>query len=437
MTYRFSKSEELFERAKRSAPGGVHSPVRGFRGVGQAPRFIEKALGSTIVDVDGNRYVDFCMSWGPLLFGHADPEVKEAVLSALNRGWSYGAAEPYSLELAELITSELPWVEKIRFVSSGTEAVMSALRLARAATGRQKILKFDGCYHGHVDSMLVRAGSGLAEMASPDSAGVSASVAAETIVAPLNNQNALEEIFSVHGNQIAAVIVEPIPANNGLLVPEEWFLPTICNLAKKHGSLVIFDEVITGFRVAFGGMAERSGLHPDIVTYGKVIGGGFPIGAYGGRKEIMDLVAPVGPMYQAGTLSANPVAVSAGLAMLKKLKRENPYQMLEAQTQSLARKLENKCTNSQLSESWPGLKIKIQNFASLFWPIFLSEGQAFPVRSIEQIPSGQKEVFSKVFHNLLRQGFYLPPSGFEVGFLSTAHSAQELENFVEAFASSL
>jgi glutamate-1-semialdehyde 2,1-aminomutase len=291
------RNDDLFARAKRVSPGGVHSPVRGFRGVGGTPRFVREAWGAYLTDVEGRRYLDFCMAWGLLIFGHQDPETREVVDQAFSRGWSYGTAEPYSLELAELITSSLPWVKQVRFVNSGTEAVMSALRLARAATGRAKILKFDGCYHGHADSMLVRAGSGLAEMASPDSAGVSASVAAETIVAPLDDEAALAEIFSEHGREIAAVILEPLPANNGLLVQRKEFLLKAMDLAHAHRSLVIFDEVISGFRVRFGGMAEWLGVRPDLVTYGKVIGGGFPVGAYGGSAELMEFVAPAGPMY--------------------------------------------------------------------------------------------------------------------------------------------
>jgi len=289
-------SETLFEKSKAIVPGGVHSPVRAFRGVGGTPRFIQSASGVELLDVDGNRYIDFCMSWGPLILGHQDPEILDAVRESLSRGWSYGTAEPYSLELASLITSELPWVEKIRFVNSGTEAVMAALRLARAVTQRNKILKFEGCYHGHVDSMLVKAGSGLADMASPDSAGVSASVAGDTIVVPLNDLAQLKAAFELHGHDIAAVIVEPVPANNGLLVQTDDFLPQVAVLARAAGSLVIFDEVITGFRVAFGGMAEKTGIRPDLVTYGKIIGGGFPVGAYGGRADLMDWIAPVGPV---------------------------------------------------------------------------------------------------------------------------------------------
>jgi glutamate-1-semialdehyde 2,1-aminomutase len=422
-----TKSHALFERAKKVSPGGVHSPVRGFRGVGGTPRFIEKSEGAELFDVDGKSYIDFCMSWGPLLFGHQDPEIAEAVRAALSRGWSYGAAEPYSLELAELITSELPWVEKLRFVNSGTEAVMSALRVARAATGRTKILKFDGCYHGHVDSMLVRAGSGLAEMASPDSAGVSASTAAETVVIPLNDPLALEKAFILYGKELAAVIVEPIPANNGLLMPTEDFLPRICKLAKASGTLVIFDEVITGFRISFGGMAGFTGLKPDLVTYGKVIGGGFPVGAYGGRADLMDLVAPVGAVYQAGTLSANPVAMSAGLAMLKKLKRENPYGELAAKTEKLGAALESIMEANEI----PG---RVQRFSSLFWLVLgtIKTADGF-VRAPHETPATQKEMFARLFHALLDRGIYLAPSGYEVSFLATAHQPKHIDQFVETF----
>lgn len=422
-----SHSEEMFEKAKAIFPGGVHSPVRAFRGVGGTPRFIRSAKGGELEDVDGNTYVDFCMSWGPLLFGHQNPEIAEAVRKALERGWSYGTAEPYSLELGELITGNIPWVEKIRFVNSGTEAVMSALRVARAATGRDKILKFDGCYHGHADSMLVRAGSGLAEAASPDSAGVPASMAADTIVAPLDDLKALEQAFELHGKEIAAVIVEPIPANNGLLLQRENFLSELCRIARKHGSLVIFDEVITGFRVAFGGMAEHAGLKPDLVTYGKVIGGGFPVGAYGGRRELMDLVAPSGPVYQAGTLSGNPVAMAAGTAMLKKLLKDKPYARLAERTRHLAGELEKVAREAD----YPA---RVQHHSSMFWMVLgevaTSDGVA---RHIGQIPSVQKERYAGVFHGLLGQGIYLAPSGYEVSFLSTAHGDMDLQELVAGF----
>ncbi|MBI2605538.1 MAG: glutamate-1-semialdehyde 2,1-aminomutase [Deltaproteobacteria bacterium] len=429
--FKTHESETLFDRARRVSPGGVHSPVRAFRGVGGVPRFIRSAKGAELEDVDGNRYVDFCMSWGPLLFGHQDEDVAAAVHAAIGRGWSYGTAEPYSLELAELITREIPWVEKIRFVNSGTEAVMSALRLARAATGRNKILKFEGCYHGHADSMLVRAGSGLAEMPVPDSAGVTASTAADTLVAPLRDLPAVKAIFERHGREIAAVIVEPVPANNGLLPQTEEFLKGVASAARASGALLILDEVITGFRVAFGGMAARAGITPDLVTYGKVIGGGFPVGAYGGRADLMDRIAPMGPVYQAGTLSANPVAMAAGLAMLKKLKHGNFYNALENATEGLASEMEKIAAHA-------GARVKVQRFSSMFWAVMgdvkTDDGV---VRAVSEIPSTQKEVYAKSFHRMLGHGIYLAPSGYEVSFLSAAHERRHLDAFLSAFKGAL
>ncbi len=429
MTQNTATSAALFERALRVAPGGVHSPVRAFRGVGGVPRFIREAKGCRLTDADGNTYIDFCMSWGPLLFGHQDPEVREATLSAISRGWSYGAAESGSLELAELITARLPWVEKIRFVNSGTEAVMSALRVARAATGRSKILKFEGCYHGHVDSMLVKAGSGLAEMAQPDSAGIAGHVAADTLVAPLDDAARVRQLFDTQGGEIAALIIEPLPANYGLLIQREDFLREITALARRHGALVIFDEVISGFRVAFGGMAEKLGITPDLVTYGKVIGGGFPVGAYGGRATLMDLVAPVGPVYQAGTLSANPVAMAAGFAMLRKLEARKPYASLEEKAQSLA---DGMLRLARAKEFEP---FSVQTAASLLWPV-LGEARG-TVRCVSAIPVTQRERFARLFHALLERGVYLAPSGFEVGFLSTAHTAEDLAQATAAFSDAL
>lgn len=421
------KSESLFERAKKVSPGGVHSPVRGFRGVGGVPRFIERANGAEIFDVDGKSYIDFCMAWGPMIFGHRDPEIQEAVEGALARGWSYGTAEPYSLELAEFITSELPWVQKIRFVNSGTEAVMSALRVARGATGRSKIVKFDGCYHGHADSMLVRAGSGLAEMASPDSAGVSKAVAGDTLVLPLNDLAAVRKVFDLHGSEIAAIIVEGVPANNGLLLQTADYLKELTAIAHSKGALIIFDEVITGFRVGLGGIAGLTGVKPDLLTYGKVIGGGFPVGAYGGRADLMDHVAPVGSVYQAGTLSANPVAMTAGLAMLKKLKRENPYE-------ALARKIEQTSSRLEADARDADVPLRVQRFASMFWTIF---GAKDVVRTPAEIPAVQKERYAKVFHSLLDRGIYLAPSGYEVSFASTAHTDVHFEKLIHAFGEAL
>ncbi|MGE0615126.1 MAG: glutamate-1-semialdehyde 2,1-aminomutase [Bacteriovoracia bacterium] len=414
-------SLKLFERAKAVSPGGVHSPVRGFRGVGGHPRFIQGAKGVQITDVEGKTYTDYCLSWGPLILGHQDPDVAEAVHSAINRGWTYGAAEPYSLELAEWMTQHLPHVKKVRFVNSGTEAVMSALRVARGATGRSKILKFDGCYHGHADSMLVRAGSGLAEMASPDSAGVTEGCAKDTLVAPLNQPVALEKIFAQHGKELAAVIVEPIPANNGLLPQTPGFLKKLAELCKQNGALLIFDEVITGFRTALGGMAEVTGIVPDLVTYGKIIGGGFPVGAYAGRADLMDHVAPVGAVYQAGTLSANPVAMCAGLATLKKLKRENPYARLRSLTESLEKGINNLAARY-------GAELRAQSESSMFWMVAARQGDT--VRAIEAIPGAQKERFAKLFHYFLDQGIYLAPSGYEVGFLATPHAPRDVDQFL-------
>jgi len=425
------QSDQLFQRSLGLVPGGVHSPVRAFKGVGGVPRFIQSACGAELVDVDGNRYTDFCMSWGPLLFGHRDPEILEAVGTALGKGWSYGTAEPYSLELAELITQWIPWAQKVRFVNSGTEAVMAALRVARAATGRNKILKFDGCYHGHVDSMLVRAGSGLAEMASPDSAGVSSRVASETLVVPLDDLEQFEQAFELHGSDIAAVILEPVPANNGLLLQKSEFLHQVVKTARAHGSLILFDEVISGFRVALGGMAEATGIQPDLVTYGKIIGGGFPVGAYCGRKDLMDWVAPQGPVYQAGTLSANPVAMSAGIAMLKKIKRENPYPMLENRTEKLSVELERIARECSIP-------VKVQRFSSLFW-IVLGEIQTADgwVRNPLQTPAQHKATYARIFHALLEKGIYLAPSAFEVSFLSTAHQQEHLGALAEAFSQAM
>jgi glutamate-1-semialdehyde 2,1-aminomutase len=418
-----TKSEQLFERAKRVAPGGVHSPVRGFRGVGGIPRFIESAKGARMTDVDGNEYIDFCMSWGPLLFGHQDPEVGEAIKSALSRGWSYGAAERYSLEFAEDLIKAIPLMDRVRFVSSGTEAVMSAIRVARGFTKRDLIVKFDGCYHGHVDSLLVRAGSGLAEMASPDSAGITGKTASETLVCPLDDEQALEELFQLHGKNIAAVIVEPLPANNGLLLQRPEFLKTIETLCNKNGSLLIFDEVISGFRTALGGMAALTGIKPDLVTYGKIIGGGMPVGAYGGRKDVMDMVAPVGPVYQAGTLSANPVAMAAGHTMLKKIIRENPYADLAEKGEWFTGELQKR------ANQFLPFPTHIQKFGSISWMV--CNGNEI-VRRIEKIPAEQKAFYAQIFHGFLNEGVYFAPSGYEVGFLSTAHTKGDLEKVLSA-----
>jgi glutamate-1-semialdehyde 2,1-aminomutase len=416
MSQNEGRSAELFARARRVSPGGVHSPVRAFRGVGGTPRFMAGGAGALLRDVDGRDYVDYCMAFGPLIFGHADPGIRSAAEAALARGWSLGTAEPYSLELAELITSRVPWVESIRFVNSGTEAVMSALRVARAATQRSKILKFEGCYHGHTDSMLLRAGSGLADAPLPDSAGLAPDVVQETLVTALNDESALEAMFARHGGQIAAVIIEPLPANYGLLPQRTEYLQSVARLARAHGSLLIFDEVISGFRVGFGGYAALSGIHPDLVTYGKVIGGGFPVGAYGGRRDLMELVAPAGPVYQAGTLSANPLAMCAGLATLQRLSDAAVYARLE----QLGARLELALRDVP--------HLAVQRVGSIFWMCHSRQQQpVVPMRALSAFPADAGKSFAPLFHSLLESGIYLAPSAFEVGFLSTAHTEAHLD----------
>lgn len=310
------ESTELFEKSVRTVPGGVHSPVRGFKGLHRSPIFMKKGKGAYLKDIEGNKYIDFCMSFGPLILGHRDEDVLEKLHKALERGWSFGTCEKYSLELAEFITSRIPFIEQIRFVNSGTEAVMTALRLARAVTGRNKIIKFNGCYHGHTDSMLIKAGSGVSDISEASSKGVPLGVTNDTIVLELGDEQALEKCFEDFSNQIAAVIIEPLPANNGLLIQRKDFLQKLRDLTKKHQSLLIFDEVISGFRIQMGGMSLELGIIPDIVTYGKIIGGGLPVGAIAAKKDIMSFLAPLGEVYQAGTLSANPLAMTAGLCKI-------------------------------------------------------------------------------------------------------------------------
>ncbi|MEK7357109.1 MAG: glutamate-1-semialdehyde 2,1-aminomutase, partial [Bdellovibrionota bacterium] len=376
MTTKDITSEALFERSLKVAPGGVHSPVRAFKSVGGTPIFFKSANGATLTSVEGRTYIDFCQSFGPLILGHRDPEVSAVVRETVDLAWSFGACEPYSLELAEWMTSRLAWVQKLRFVSSGTEAVMSALRVARAATKRNKILKFEGCYHGHTDSLLVKAGSGLAGEAASDSAGVSEGFASETLIAPLDDEKAVDAIFAKHKGEIAAVIVEPLPANYGLLQQRKEFLVKVAEIARANGTLLIFDEVISGFRVALGGMVEVTGIVPDLVTYGKVIGGGFPVGAYGGRRDLMDLVAPSGPVYQAGTLSANPFGMRAGLATLAKAVRENVYDALENRGRRFAKNLESGFERN-------GVPFQVSRVGSVFWIHGRTDST---IRRLEQIP---------------------------------------------------
>lgn len=414
-------SQELFDRSLKVTPGGVHSPVRAFRSVGGTPVFFREAHGCELTSVEGKRYIDFCQSFGPLLLGHRDADVTAVVRETVDLAWTFGACEPYSLELAEWITGRIPWVEKVRFVSSGTEAVMSALRVARAATGRTKVLKFDGCYHGHVDSLLVKAGSGLADavpgQAASDSAGVSAAVANETVVAPLDDEAEFERIFNLHAKDLAAVIIEPLPANYGLLIQREEFLKKIAELCRANKTLLIFDEVISGFRVALQGMAGMLGIKPDLVTYGKVIGGGFPVGCYGGRRDLMDMVAPAGPVYQAGTLSANPVGMRAGLKTLQKAEEIGLWKMLDARTKKFADGL-----NEDFATA--GLRTKVARFGSIFW--IHGETSVPVVRRLSQFAPDHASRFKLVFHKALENGVYLAPSGYEVGFVGAAHTEEKL-----------
>lgn len=412
-------SKDLFDRSIKVAPGGVHSPVRSFGSVGGVPVFFAKAAGARMWDVNGKDYIDFCQSFGPLILGHRDPDVQAIVEDTVRTAWTFGACEPYSLELAEFITAEIPWAKKIRFVSSGTEAVMSALRIARAATGREKILKFDGCYHGHLDNLLVKAGSGLAGESSSDSAGISASLVENTLVLPLDDESAVDELFEREGKQIAVLVIEALPANYGLLEQRKEYLESIVATARKYGTLVLFDEVITGFRIGLQGISGELGIEPDLVTFGKIIGGGFPVGAYAGRKDLLDLVAPAGPVYQAGTLSANPFGMRAGLATLEKCKSHNVYQKLATRTRNFVDQLVE-IINQHSDVEWAGI-----THASLFW---LKQNTTEPVRRVDQIPAGHKENFAGLFHKLLNQGVYLAPSGYEVGFLSYAHDDSVLED---------
>ncbi len=405
-------ANELFELSKAVVPGGVHSPVRSFKGLHTTPRFIEKADGAFITDTEGKDYIDFCMSFGPLILGHKDKDVEEQLHGALKRGWSYGACEPYSLELAQFLTEKLPFVEQLRFVNSGTEAVMTALRLARGVTKKDKIIKFNGCYHGHTDSMLIKAGSGLAGTAEASSSGVPEGIAKDTLILELGDTEGVKACFSEHKNQIAAIIIEPLPANNGLLPQQVEFLNFLREVTKDNDAILIFDEVISGFRVAFGGMAEVTGITPDIVTYGKIIGGGLPVGAIASTKRIMEHLAPIGNVYQAGTLSANPLAMVGGLATLKKL-TPAAYEQIESNTKTIT-ELFNKWFNE--FENGKFSKFSVIYKSSLFWILPGDE-----INNVNDIPANLTEEFYGLFETLLNKGVYLSPNAYEVGFVSLAH----------------
>jgi glutamate-1-semialdehyde 2,1-aminomutase len=410
-----ARSEELFARAQARIPGGVNSPVRAFRSVGGVPRFIERGEGSRIFDVDGNSYIDYVGSWGPLLLGHRPQPVMDALREAMEAGTSFGAPTEREVELAELISQIVPSMEMLRLVNSGTEATMSALRVARGFTGRDLTIKFEGCYHGHVDSLLVKAGSGMATLGIADTAGVPKGFAETTIALPYNSISAVEQAFAERGAQIAAVIVEPVVGNMGCVLPAPGFLEALQGLTTRHGALLIFDEVMTGFRVAPGGAQGLYGIRPDLTVMGKVIGGGLPIAAYGGRREIMTNIAPLGPIYQAGTLSGNPLAVSAGIAMLTHIK-QNPglYAELDAKAQRLADAAPSGMT--------------VNRVGSMFTWFFTDQ----PVTDYESAKRADTGRFKKFFHGMLERGIYLPPSQFEAAFISTAHTDADIECTVTA-----
>lgn len=410
------KSAAMFAKAQEYFPGGVNSPVRAFRSVSGPPLFIEQGKGSRMTDVDGNEFIDFCCSWGPLIHGHANEHIENKVMATVRKGTSFGTPNEMGNALGKLILDNHPYIERLRFVSSGTEAVMSAIRLARGVTGKNKILKFDGCYHGHVDSLLVKAGSGLATFGTSSSAGVPESVAADTLILPLNDRDLLEETLSKHADEIACIIVEPVPANNGLLIQDPSWLKCLRIKAYKHNVLLIFDEVISGFRVGFTGAAGYYDVKPDIITFGKVIGGGFPVGAYAGTKEIMDHIAPVGPVYQAGTLSANPVAMAAGLAALEVCLTPGFYELQEKKTHAFASALEGYAQEK-------GYPMHVPHIGSIFWLAFGTDR----ITRSDQIDPANMEYFKIIHHELLQTGVYLGPSGYEVGFISSAHSVADLE----------
>ena len=420
-----TQSKLLFEKAKNYFPGGVNSPVRAFRSVGGSPLFIEKGKGSHIWDADGNEFIDYCCSWGPLILGHANDKIINAVDITMRKGTSFGAPTKLENQLAELILSFNKYIQKIRFVSSGTEAVMSAIRLARGYTKRDKILKFEGCYHGHVDSLLVKAGSGLVTFGNSSSAGVPNSFVNETIVVPLNNKEAVIQAFNKFKNEIACIIIEPLPANNGLLIQGKEFLEFLREICNTNKTLLIFDEVISGFRYSFCGVAGMYNIQPDIITYGKIIGGGFPVGAYGSSKEIMSFISPEGDVYQAGTLSGNPVAMSAGIAQLTECLKPNFYLDLETKTKYLVDGI-NKINSFNL--------FKIFSLGSIFWIAFTKHET---VKAAEEIDANSMSYFKILYHALLKNGVYLGPSGYEVGFMSEAHSYEDIDNTIIAFEKSL
>jgi glutamate-1-semialdehyde 2,1-aminomutase len=411
-----SKSARLMERARKVIPGGVNSPVRAFKAVGGVPPFISRASGSRLFDEDDREYIDYVASWGPMILGHAHPEVVAAIESAASLGTSFGAPTKLECRLAEMVCGIYPSIESVRLVSSGTEAAMSALRLARAYTNRNMIVKFDGCYHGHSDSLLVKAGSGLATLGIPGTPGVPPQFVEQTLSLPFNDLAALQAAFSRYPDRIGAVIVEPVPGNMGVIPPEPGFLQGLIKEAEKHGAVAIFDEVITGFRLALGGAQEVFSLKPHLTCLGKILGGGLPVGAYGGRREIMELLAPQGPVYQAGTLSGNPLAVCAGLATLRILQETKPYPEMESKASII-------CGGLREAAGRHGIPLHVAQAGSMFTPFFCEP----PVRNFAEAMKADTERYAVFFHGMLRQGVYLAPSQFEAGFLSAAHTGADLE----------
>ncbi len=416
----------LVQRSRQAMPGGVNSPVRAFRSVGADPIFSRSAKGAALTTTDGRELIDYCMSFGPLILGHAHPDVVQAVTEAASRGTSYGVTTEAEIELAELIRDAIPSMERVRLVSSGTEACMSAIRLARGATGRNKILKFEGCYHGHADALLVKAGSGVAGIAAASSAGVPEACAADTLVARYNQREDVEQLIREHGTELAAILVEPVAANMGLVKPADGFLSFLRDQADACGAMLVFDGVICGFRFCFGEYQNICGVTPDLTCLGKIIGGGMPIGALGGRAELMEQLAPLGPVYQAGTLSGNPVSVAAGLATLKRLKADQPYEALENTTQKLTDALREQAEARSLP-------LQIPTIGSLFALLFTDT----PIRGFADIEQTSQERFHALFHALLDEGIYLPPSPFEVCFLSTAHEDEHIQRTIDAWAEAL
>jgi glutamate-1-semialdehyde 2,1-aminomutase len=418
-----TRSDELFAEALKYIPGGVNSPVRAFRAVGGQPFFVHKAEGAKVYDVDGNHYIDYVGTWGPAILGHAHPKIIQAVRETAVQGTSFGIPNPLEVRIAKLICELVESVEKVRFCNSGTEACMSAIRLARGYTRRDKIIKFDGCYHGHTDSLLVKAGSGALTFGHPDSAGVPAAFTEHTVVIPFNDPEAVKAAFAANAGQVAGIIVEPVPGNAGVYLPEPGYFEFLREITAANGSVLIFDEVMTGFRVGLGGAQERFGIRPDLSCFGKIIGGGLPVGAFGGRAEIMDCLAPLGPVYQAGTLSGNPLAMAAGLAALEELRNSDAHVRLEALGANLEKGMKEAARAA-------GVPVVFNRCGSMFCGFFTEH----PVRNLADAMRSDRERFARYFHGMLEQGVYLAPSQFEAGFISTAHSEADIERTVAAAA---